>query len=292
MTITGTFRFNLSVFLLALLYLVLGPLTLELGTYPSVCINEIVFFMLPGLIYQRLKTKGTVLEMTGEKFELWPVILGTISLFPIVLLANGLFLTLISPYIELRNVSLEIIRKTNSLVLQMLVLALLPAVAEELFFRGLVQNYYIEKTGKSGIFISGFVFALFHFDIQNFVPPLLFGIFLGLLYYGSRRLSFVMLSHFLYNFVSLIFLRYYNEDLISKLVDHPWVQTLGSVETTLLLVLIFVGVIAAYLCFISLSRIFREHRVSKKLNYRRKSLLDFLPIVGIVALYLFYIRRF
>src|SRR5699024_10319654 len=209
--------------------------------------------------------KRQIIERPEEKLELWPVILGTISLFPLILLANGLFLTLISPYIELRNVSLEIIRKTDSLFLQMLVLALLPAIAEELYFRGLVQDFYIKKTGQSGVIISGLIFALFHFDIQNLLPPLLFGIFLGLLYFGSRRLSLVMLSHFLYNLISLIFLRYYNEDFISKLVDHPWVQIVGSVERALLLVLILVGVIASYLSFISLSRIFREHRGVEKI---------------------------
>ena len=83
----------------------------------------------------------------------------------------------------------------------MLMIAVLPAIGEELFFRGLVQRLLGEwlKNRHMAIFLASFVFALFHLQFYGLLPRFLLGLFLGYLYYWSGSLWLPVFVHFLNN---------------------------------------------------------------------------------------------
>lgn len=82
-------------------------------------------------------------------------------------------------------------------------LAVLPAVGEELFFRGTLINLF----GKSNIFIvsviSASFFALYHCSLAQFVYQFIFGIGMGILAVRSGSVFPSMVAHFLNNFIIL-----------------------------------------------------------------------------------------
>jgi len=87
-----------------------------------------------------------------------------------------------------------------------LVVALTPAICEELLFRGLVQ-YNLSKASnyKLGFIITGVIFAMYHANPFSFIPLIALGIYFGYLVYKSGSIFLAMLAHFINNFTAAYF---------------------------------------------------------------------------------------
>ncbi len=83
----------------------------------------------------------------------------------------------------------------------LLFIALVPAVAEEIFFRGIVQKFAYSYTNRPGlaIIISAFFFAIIHFSVYEIIPIFWAGIVLGWVYYITSSLWLSILLHFVHN---------------------------------------------------------------------------------------------
>ncbi len=82
----------------------------------------------------------------------------------------------------------------------LLFLAVVPGVVEELFFRGALQGI-LSRIAKPAIaiWITAFVFSAIHGQIYGFVPRLLLGGLMGYLAFYSQSLIPAMWAHFLNN---------------------------------------------------------------------------------------------
>lgn len=87
-----------------------------------------------------------------------------------------------------------------------LVFALVPAVAEEFFFRGLLLGALLRSkiNPMLSIVISGLIFSLSHFEFDNTIAISVLGIFLGYLYYISGSIWVSVAAHFTFNFLQVI----------------------------------------------------------------------------------------
>ncbi len=89
--------------------------------------------------------------------------------------------------------------------LAMLTMALIPAIGEELFFRGILQRLIQNQTGRShaGIWITALIFSLIHMQLSLFLPRLVLGAFIGYLFWWSGRLWYAITAHFINNSLAL-----------------------------------------------------------------------------------------
>lgn len=80
-------------------------------------------------------------------------------------------------------------------------IALIPAVGEEIFFRGLLMRLFTEKLGNihNAIAITAAIFALCHFSLTNFFYYFILAVVLGYTYYWGRSLLFPILIHLINN---------------------------------------------------------------------------------------------
>lgn len=87
------------------------------------------------------------------------------------------------------------------LLANLFVIAVVPAVCEELFFRAGMQNLMLRwvKNPHVAIWVTAAVFSLFHGEIFAFVPRFIMGAVLGYLYFGSNSIVPNMVAHFLNN---------------------------------------------------------------------------------------------
>ena len=94
----------------------------------------------------------------------------------------------------------------GTLLANILVLALIPALGEEFMFQGTIQAFLTKWTRKPhlAIWITAVIFSLIHFQFSGFIPRLLLGAYLGYLFYWSRSLWLPVLAHFLHNALSLL----------------------------------------------------------------------------------------
>ncbi len=92
------------------------------------------------------------------------------------------------------------------LLANLFVVALIPAVGEELFFRGLVQRQFQELAGNriAAVVLTAFVFSALHMQFFGFLPRFALGIVLGLLYSWSGSIWLPVLAHFVNNATSVL----------------------------------------------------------------------------------------
>jgi membrane protease YdiL (CAAX protease family) len=114
------------------------------------------------------------------------------------------------------------------------VVAVVPAIGEEMFFRGMLLGTLLRRKvhPAAAIILSGLCFALAHFEFTNTLAIWVLGSFLGYLYYVSGSLWLPVAAHFTNNFLSVLLKYLYNIGVISSDVTDsatPWYATLASV---------------------------------------------------------------
>lgn len=160
----------------------------------------------------------------------------TVQLLPILILLFVLLLPILNFTIELnkllvlpdwlselenwmRNAEDSAAVKTKALLkmenyqdlfFNMLLIAVLPAIGEELAFRGVVQQILIgdQKSPHLGIWGAAFIFSFIHFQFFGFLPRLLLGAFFGYLFFWSKSIWLPILGHFINN-GSAVLIAYY-----------------------------------------------------------------------------------
>lgn len=92
-------------------------------------------------------------------------------------------------------------RSIGSLILNLIVVAGLAAVSEELFFRGAMQQFIQErfKNGHASVWLTAIIFSVVHFQFYGFLPRLFLGAILGYLFLFTRNLWIPIVLHFLNN---------------------------------------------------------------------------------------------
>jgi len=92
------------------------------------------------------------------------------------------------------------------LVINIVALALVPAICEELFFRGALQGVLIKRYGNIhiSIWVVAFLFSLFHSSFYGFIPRFLLGALFGYMTIWSGSLIPAMVAHFINNAVSVV----------------------------------------------------------------------------------------
>jgi sodium transport system permease protein len=111
-----------------------------------------------------------------------------------------------------------------------LAFALVPAICDELAFRGVVlRGLHHGFRPRNAVLLSAFFFALFHMNVFLFVPTFLLGVILGLLTVRSRSLLPAILFHLLHNsvLIALIPLSHYSEGLLPQLAYQAWPWLIG-----------------------------------------------------------------
>lgn len=95
---------------------------------------------------------------------------------------------------------------TFQFLLSFLVLALLPGIGEELFFRGILMRF-AAKRSRSVFFpmaLSAVLFALMHSNPYGLLSIFLAGLLLAFIYYATGSLWCGMLAHICYNGLQVI----------------------------------------------------------------------------------------
>lgn len=126
-------------------------------------------------------------------------------------------------------------------LLAMLVMALAPAVFEEVLFRGAFQKVFVgwTKNAWAGIIITSILFSAIHFSFFGFLPRIALGLILGLIFYYTNNLWLSILLHFLNNgfVVTQLYILSAQGKAIDKAMDETMPIWWGSIALILLVVL-------------------------------------------------------
>ena len=190
-------------------------------------------------------------------------IISFLSLYPIVTCFDS---WLVSAGIKLNTIPYEL--NTANYFISILSLVILPAIAEELLFRGIIFKG-LKKYGKVfSITISSLMFMIFHLSISQTIYPMLFGLMLGVIIYYEDNIIYCITAHMTNNFLSLT-LSYLNVNLS---YNH-WSYILIAV----ILMLVFIS-IALYFTIKNAKKVEKIKLNAKELTFLIGSLIIMLII--------------
>ena len=129
---------------------------------------------------------------------------------------------------------------SGRLLVGLIVIAIVPAVAEELVFRGGVQRCLVQWFGSRhvGVWLAAAIFSAIHVQFFGFVPRFVLGLVLGYLYEWSGNILVSMAAHFTQNAFQLLLLYLFqNKQLPGSFnpdanVAVPWPAVLASAALT------------------------------------------------------------
>jgi len=110
---------------------------------------------------------------------------------------------------EMNNGLMEAFLNTSTfggLLVNLFIVAVLPAFGEELLFRGGIQPLIgrAVKNKHLAILITAFLFSAIHMQFLTFLPRFLMGIYLGYLFVWGKSLWYPILAHFVNNALAVV----------------------------------------------------------------------------------------
>ncbi|RMG70916.1 MAG: CPBP family intramembrane metalloprotease [Bacteroidetes bacterium] len=125
---------------------------------------------------------------------------------------------------------------TLAILANVVVFAALPAVMEEMFFRGALQRELMRLWGgHRAIWLTGLLFSLLHLQATGLLSRLVLGVLLGYFLWYSGSLWVSILAHFAFNATNILALALNVDPELGK----AWPVVLGSLAAATFLFFLF-----------------------------------------------------
>ncbi|PID90796.1 MAG: hypothetical protein CSA97_01135 [Bacteroidetes bacterium] len=174
-------------------------------------------FLVPALLWAYVARKQ---EYRPFSLALPPWPIGTVALLlpllamPAVELLTDInhlipasdWLTSLEARVEQSTLKMLYIESPQRFILNICVVALIPAIAEEFFFRGALQHILVRfiRRPHYAIWLTAIIFALVHMQLLSLLPRILLGAVLGYIYYYSQTLVSSIAYHFANNLLAVV----------------------------------------------------------------------------------------
>jgi hypothetical protein len=222
-------------------------------------INSIFMFVVPPIVYYYITCKEHRMQKLGFRSltpPCWLMLIGVALMFVSLPVTNqltswnegmsfGKGLTWLEDWIK----SLEETAKAatekmlnvdtiGGLLLNMVVVALIPAIGEEMTFRGVLQQSLTRKMNPHvAIVLSAAIFSFIHFQFYGFLPRMFLGVLLGYMFHITGSLWTSIAMHFVNNGTAVMLYYLNNKGILDVDVEHfgalenPWFIGLSAVVT-------------------------------------------------------------
>lgn len=110
----------------------------------------------------------------------------------------------------------------GQLLIALFVVTLLPALGEEILFRGVIQTKLFQELRNIhvAIWLSAAIFSAIHFQFYGFLPRMMLGALFGYLYYWTGNLWVAVLAHFVNNGFVLVMMYLHNIGLVTINIEE------------------------------------------------------------------------
>ena len=114
------------------------------------------------------------------------------------------------------------VETTGGLLFNIFMVAFLPAIGEELLFRGVIQRIFTNWTRNFhwGIWISAVLFSALHMQFYGFIPRVFLGVLFGYLMVWSGSMWLPIIAHFINNAVAVVAMYMIDKKLLSPEIEE------------------------------------------------------------------------
>jgi len=134
-------------------------------------------------------------------------------------------------------------KTTGDLLINLIMIAVLPAIAEEFMFRGAIQTIFTRWTKNPhwGIWIAAILFSAMHMQFFGFLPRMMLGVAFGYFVWWSGSIWTSVWGHFLNNGTAVVVTYLFQQKMISMNPDDQHVFNYGAYAFSLIItVLLFI----------------------------------------------------
>ena len=227
-------------------------------------ISSIFMFVVPPILYYIITRKEHQMKDLGLRKltpPWWLIIIGAFLMFISLPVSNlltewnegmklgGAFQMLEDMMKTLEQTATDLTERMlnvdtiGGLLLNLIIIALIPAVGEELTFRGVVQQGLTRRMNPHvAIILSAAIFSFIHFQFYGFLTRMFLGMLLGYMFYITGSLWTSILMHFLNNGSAVLIYYLNNKGIINVDVDH-----FGATQSVWLIIvsaMVTIGLIA------------------------------------------------
>lgn len=231
-------------------------------------LQTITLFLLPSLILAYLCAKAPFCWLQLDKKADWKVFLWAVGIMLVALPAINLlahinqqmtlpaFLEPLEQWMktaeeDAAHLTEQFLSVTTfgGLIINLLLMAVLPAIAEELTFRGVLQHLFTPKHQSSiphlAIWCSAILFSAIHMQFYGFIPRMLMGALFGYILAWTGSLWVPILMHFTNNAMAVLISFF----AIKAEWDNDLLDTIGTGDTLWLGIVSFVLTIVGIYIF-------------------------------------------
>jgi uncharacterized protein len=135
----------------------------------------------------------------------------------------------------------------TDLMVNILIIAVIPAVGEELLFRGVIQRLFSEwaRNRHFGIWVSAIIFSAMHLQFYGFIPRTVLGVLFGYMLIWSGKMWVPITAHFINNAVAVIVFYFIRRNQVSEDFENfgaergDWIYLVLSMLFLLILLISF-----------------------------------------------------
>lgn len=178
-------------------------------------LTQLFGLLLPGLIMVLMLKKNFQSVFFLNKTDSYKWYWIGLLLWLIALIASGIYASYAIEFLPEETELLDAfnyIFENVSLTNQILMIAVLPAIVEELLFRGLFLSSFLKYTKPStAIIATALMFAAMHFSLLKLVTTFILGCTFGYVVYKSKSIFPSIFLHFINNAFSVLIVKYLSE---------------------------------------------------------------------------------
>ena len=198
-------------------------------------ISSVGMFVIPALVYAKLQNKDWLGYLKIIPVPTYLALLTIVIMFAAspaleytTLLNKGMklpsFLKEVEAWMLQQELKMEFLTKKfivmnsfSSLLVNLLMLAIIPAFGEELIFRGGFQPIFTRwfRNYHVAIWLTAIIFSSIHFQFYGFLPRMFLGALFGYLFVWSGSLWLPILGHFLNNALAVFTAYWYQQQGLS-----------------------------------------------------------------------------
>jgi membrane protease YdiL (CAAX protease family) len=223
-----------------ILFILLPALIFAKSIYVNV--NKIIRVKLPHVSEIIFFSIGLVLLATLLQSYLYIqnfVIIKLADTFPLIDKAKSFF-DQIDNMVEEAYASLLTYHSVSEASFIIFVVAVVPAICEETFFRGFVQkSFELKYKPFVSALITAVFFGIYHFHPYQIIPLVILGLYFGFAAYKTNSIFVPMSLHFLNNFIALMLFFVLGKDQVSTPMDVSFSDLKVSVISFLGLTVLF-----------------------------------------------------
>ncbi|NFO55284.1 CPBP family intramembrane metalloprotease [Clostridium botulinum] len=266
---------------LGIFYSILGISDIRLILF----LNHMILFIIPAIIYVIIVKPNIKQTFKLNKLYLKDFFLIIVLSFvsqPLV----SLFSLITSFFFEndIGNFVSEI--SSTPFLIMLLLMAVMPAITEEITLRGIVQSGYDDKSDLKTCIIIGLLFGIFHLNGQQFLYAAVLGGILAYLVRVTNSIFASMTLHFMINGTSVVMqkmLTFLQDKFgIEEAAQDISIKALSLAEKmSLLKSYIVAGVVSAFLIVLILKKLKKindkrkQNLINEQIQYKEAEIIDY-----------------